>query len=157
MTVNSPLRVKMHRQSPTILAIRSFGPPPTELWVICILIDTSFNSSRLSLSGWAVAWSKRLVGEGEFPGHILQVITSWITESWLSFSIMTIKRYFQRFYYALKSTHYCFVRISSTLLCIEMHTMNNKKRKSNKIETFTWNWRFVCVKSLSGLLLLTEN
>lgn len=29
-----------------------------------------------------------------------------------------------------------------------MHIVNNKKKKLNEIETFTWNWRFIGVKNL---------
>lgn len=83
MTVNSPLTYKIPRWSPNSFVIQSFGP-------LLPLSPHSFPAASLSLHGWAVAWPNRLVGEGEFPGQILQVITFWIIESWLSFSITTV-------------------------------------------------------------------
>lgn len=57
MTVNSPLKCKIHRWSPTIL-VQNFGPPPTDLWVVCTLREPSFHF-KLPLSAWAVAWPNR--------------------------------------------------------------------------------------------------
>lgn len=88
-TVNSPLSYKIHRWSTNILVTWSFGPPPTELWLACKLVDRSFHF-KLPLYGWAATWPKKPVGKGEFPGPILQTITSWVIENWLSFPIVTV-------------------------------------------------------------------
>lgn len=132
VTVNSPLRYQIHRWAPNIRVIGRFGPPPTELWVT----DTVRGVPSFQV-WWAVAWSGRLVvGEWEFPELILQVITSWIVESWLSSFPMVFVYMFPKVLLRSEVSHS--VKMLLTLLCIEMHTDVNKKgEKPNKTETFT--------------------
>lgn len=47
-TVNSPLSYKIRKWSLNILVTWSFGPPPTELWLACTLVD-HFISGCLSM------------------------------------------------------------------------------------------------------------
>lgn len=75
MTVNPPLRQKIHGWSANILAVRNSGFPPTELWVTCTLMDTSFRwvGSQSVNEQWRDQ-NRLAEGEWEFPRQILQVI-----------------------------------------------------------------------------------
>ena len=125
-TVNSPLRYKIHRWAPDILIIRSFGRPHTKLWVTSTLIGMSFHfKSPLNL--WMSSGMTKKAGSRR--GRI-----SWPDSSgdhflnnWeltvLLFYGDSVEDISKGSLMQCEVSHYCFVRISPTLLCIKMHTL----------------------------------